>query len=98
MERQFLSEVPAESVGIGSRDIVRFVRALEESGTEMHGFVILRHGYIAAKGWWQPFAQNIPHSAQSLTKTVTGTAYFDHVIRNGEYALRKGSGVDPTVF
>lgn len=75
MERQFLSEVPAESVGIGSRDIIRFVRALEESGTEMHGFVILRHGYIAAKGWWQPFAQNIPHSAQSLTKTVTGTAY-----------------------
>lgn len=75
MERRELPEVTPESVGIKSSDIIRFVRELEASGTEMHGFVILRHGRIAAKGWWQPFAQNIPHSDQSLTKTVTGTAY-----------------------
>ena len=75
MERRELLEVTPESVGIKSRDILQFVRDLEASGTEMHGFAILRHGRIAAKGWWQPFAQNIPHGSQSLTKTVTGTAY-----------------------
>ena len=72
MERRELPEVTPESVGIKSRDILQFVRDLEASGTEMHGFAILRHGRIAAKGWWQPFAQNIPHGSQSLTKTVTG--------------------------
>ncbi|HEX2946803.1 MAG TPA: serine hydrolase [Clostridia bacterium] len=70
-----LPHVSPESLGISSRSILKFVRDLEESGTEMHGFMILRHGRIAAKGWWNPFAPGLIHGSQSLTKTVTGAAY-----------------------
>ena len=64
MERRELLEVTPESVGIKSRDILQFVRELEASGNEMHGFAILLHGRIAAKCWWQPFSQNIHHASQ----------------------------------
>jgi CubicO group peptidase (beta-lactamase class C family) len=70
-----LACVSPETVGISSKDIIEFVEALENSGTEMHGMMILRHGKIAAGGWWTPYAPSIIHGSQSLTKTVTGTAY-----------------------
>lgn len=70
-----LSAASPESLGISSRDIIDFIHKLESSGTEMHGFMILRHGKVTAKGWWAPFAPGLIHGSQSLTKTVTGAAY-----------------------
>jgi CubicO group peptidase (beta-lactamase class C family) len=64
-----------ESQGIASRDILRLIDELEASGTEMHGLMVLRRGRVLAQGWWAPFAQGTPHGSQSLTKTVTGTAF-----------------------
>ena len=64
-----------EAMGISSKDIIEFIEALENSGTEMHGMTILRHGAVVAGGWWKPYAPTLPHGSQSLTKTVTGTAY-----------------------
>lgn len=75
MNRKELLAATPEALGISSREIIRFIRELEASGTEMHGFMLLRHGRLAAKGWWKPFAQGIAHSSQSLTKTFTGAAY-----------------------
>ncbi len=75
MIRKELPQASPESLGISSRDIMDFIRDLEDSGTEMHGFMILRHGSVAAKGWWTPFAPGLIHGSQSLTKTVTGAAY-----------------------
>ena len=40
----------------------------------MYGLMILRHGKVAAEGWWSPFAPGIRHGCQSLTKTYTSTA------------------------
>jgi CubicO group peptidase (beta-lactamase class C family) len=64
-----------ESQGIASRDLLRLLDELEASGTEMHGLMVLRRGRVLAQGWWAPFAQGTPHGSQSLTKTVTGTAF-----------------------
>lgn len=75
MTKKKLPLASPESLGISSRDILKFIRELEESRTEMHGFMILRHGKVAAKGWWAPFAPGLIHGSQSLTKTVTGAAY-----------------------
>lgn len=70
-----LTCVVPETMGISSSDILEFIKTLEDSGTEMHGMMILRHGNVVAKGWWEPFSASMVHGSQSLTKTVTGTAY-----------------------
>lgn len=75
MARKELPAASPESLGISSHDIIDFIHELEASGTEMHGFMILRHGKVAAKGWWAPYAPGLIHGSQSLTKTVTGAAY-----------------------
>jgi hypothetical protein len=71
MTRKELPEASPESLGISSHDIIDFIHNLESSGTEMHGFMILRHGKVAAKGWWTPYAPGLIHGSQSLTKTIT---------------------------
>ena len=35
-----------ESVGVRSEDILSYIDALEHSGTEMHGLMIMRHGKL----------------------------------------------------
>lgn len=72
--RKELERVSPESEGIRSEDVIHFVEKLEESGAQMHGLMILRHGKVIAEGWWSPYAPGIRHGCQSLTKTYTATA------------------------
>lgn len=74
MNRKELMRVTPESVGISSRGIGKYIDALEASGTELHGLMIIRHGKVAAEGWWAPYAPGIRHGCQSLTKTYAATA------------------------
>jgi len=71
---KFVHCTPEEN-GLSSRDILRLVHDLENSGTEMHGLIVLRHGKSVAEGWWAPYAPGAVHGSQSLSKTVTGTAF-----------------------
>lgn len=64
-----------EEVGIHSADILKLVKSLEQSGTEMHSIMLLRHGKVCAEGWWNPYARRTVQALQSFTKTVTGAAY-----------------------
>lgn len=63
-----------EEVGISSDVIHRWLDALEQTGTEMHSFMLARHAKVCAEGWWQPYAPPLIHSQQSLTKTYAVTA------------------------
>lgn len=63
-----------EAVGVRSEDILSYIDALERSGTEMHGLMIMRHGKLCAQGWWAPFGPNLRHGLQSHTKTYAATA------------------------
>ena len=85
MLKQPLERVSPESVGLASADIERFLDALEASGAEMHGLMIIRHGKVAAEGWWAPYAPGIRHGLQSLTKTyaatAAGVAYDEGLVR-----------------
>ncbi|WP_274652150.1 serine hydrolase domain-containing protein [Paenibacillus humicola] len=74
MARSELERVTPESVGIPSATIDKLLTALEHSGTEMHGIMIIRHGKVAAEGWWSPYAPGMMHSLHSLTKTYAATA------------------------
>lgn len=63
-----------EQAGIPSGVILRWLDALEATGTEPHGFMIARHGQVCAEGWWAPYSPRFIHGLQSLTKTYTVTA------------------------
>lgn len=36
--------------------------------------MLLRHGRVAAEGWWAPYSEHIPHMLFSLSKSFTSTA------------------------
>ena len=73
MRKEFPRTTP-EAVGIPSASVEWLLDRLEEGWTEPHGLMIMRHGKVCAEGWWAPYAPNLVHGDQSLTKTYTITA------------------------
>lgn len=63
-----------EQQGIASSVILEFVEAVEEQIHELHSFMLLRHGYVVAEGWWSPYEDKLPHMMFSLSKSFTSTA------------------------
>lgn len=64
-----------EALGISSQAILDFIGAAEkERPDELHSFILLRHGQVAAQGWWTPYDQETPHMLFSLSKSFTSTA------------------------
>ena len=64
-----------ESLGISSQAILNFIEAAEkERKDDLHSFILLRHGQIAAQGWWNPYNPESPHMLFSLSKSFTSTA------------------------
>ncbi|MCY2953928.1 MAG: hypothetical protein NTU53_18455 [Planctomycetota bacterium] len=39
----------------------------------MHSFMLLRHGYVVAEGWWSPYSAESNHALYSLSKSFTST-------------------------
>lgn len=64
---------PADQ-GVSARGIAAFIDALAARSLQVHGCMILRHGYVIAEGWWQPYAADMPHMLFSLSKSFTSTA------------------------
>ncbi|GAP07931.1 membrane proteins related to metalloendopeptidases [Anaerolinea thermolimosa] len=69
-----LQRTTPEAVGISSRAILAFVDEAEAALDELHSFMLLRHGKVAAEGWWKPYAPHLPHMLFSLSKSFTSTA------------------------
>ena len=63
-----------EAQGIASTAILAFIEAVEKADLELHSFVLMRHGHAVARGWWQPYAAELPHMLFSLSKSFTSTA------------------------
>lgn len=61
-----------EEVGIPSEAIERMLDAGQ--GIELHSVMILRHGQVAAEGWWAPYRAETPQLLYSLSKSFTATA------------------------
>lgn len=62
-----------ESLGIKSENILRFLDELKEQRINMHGFMIVRHGKVAAEGYWKPFTEDTLHRMYSCSKSFTST-------------------------
>jgi CubicO group peptidase (beta-lactamase class C family) len=68
------SDTP-EALGISSRAILNFIEAAEaERKDDLHSFMLLRQGKVAAAGWWAPYDSLSPHMMYSLSKSFTSTA------------------------
>src|SRR5690349_18642132 len=63
-----------EAQGIPSRAINAFVSAVERDIDALHSFMLLRHGFVVAEGWWQPYHSHDQHVLFSLSKSFTSTA------------------------
>jgi CubicO group peptidase (beta-lactamase class C family) len=63
-----------EAVGVTPAAILTFLDAVEQKVGGLHSFMLLRHGQVAAEGWWAPYAPVHPHMLFSLSKSFASTA------------------------
>jgi CubicO group peptidase (beta-lactamase class C family) len=63
-----------ERQGISSADIFDFVNSADQQIDTMNSFMLVRHGYVVAEGWWAPYDAATPHILFSLSKSFTSTA------------------------
>jgi len=71
--REFLPRRTPEAQGVSSSRILDFVSAAK-SVHEVHSFMMVRHGYVIAEGWWSPYRPDAIHGLYSLSKIFTSTA------------------------
>ena len=63
-----------ESVGISSAAILSFIERIEREGINMHSFLVLRKGRIAAEGYWAPYSRDRMHRQYSISKSFVSLA------------------------
>ena len=63
-----------ERQGISSSDILDFVDTADQQIDTMNSFMLVRHGFVVAEGWWGPYDAATPHILYSLSKSFTSTA------------------------
>lgn len=83
-----LERTTPEDAGVSSNAILNMIRALENSGNQLHGLMVSRSRKVLFETWWAPYGPDIVHSNQSLGKTYMGTAigraYTEGLVRLDE--------------
>ena len=74
IERNPLPETTPESVGISSGWVADFIEALRGIEYNMHGFIVMRHGKIAAEAYYAPYRKEDRHRMYSTSKSFTSVA------------------------
>jgi CubicO group peptidase (beta-lactamase class C family) len=63
------------SQGVDPAGVLAFVDAVDaDQSVELHGLMVLRHGYVVAEGWWAPHTAERTRLVYSLSKSFTSTA------------------------
>jgi CubicO group peptidase (beta-lactamase class C family) len=68
-----LSRSTPEAQGVSSVAVLEFLDRAR-SMNELHSFMMVRHGYVIAEGWWAPYRAGAIHGLYSLSKSFTSTA------------------------
>lgn len=63
-----------EEAGVSSAVLSEFMDAIEKNNWNIHSFMVIRHGKVAAECFRAPFTPERPHAMYSVSKTFTGTA------------------------
>jgi len=69
-----LERVEPEQADVDSQGIVDFLRLVEDKQINMHSFMLLRRGLVAAEGYCRPFGASTMHPIFSVSKSVTSAA------------------------
>ncbi len=69
-----LPRTSPEAAGIDPAAVLAFIEGVEQKVGGLHSMMLLRHGKVAAEGWWTPYAPQHPHMLYSLSKSFTSTA------------------------
>jgi CubicO group peptidase (beta-lactamase class C family) len=73
MRRQTLTRSKPDALGVSPSAVQAFVQGVNEKFGGLHSFMLLRHGKVAAEGWWAPYGPRDPHMLFSLSKSFTST-------------------------
>ncbi|GIF69086.1 hypothetical protein Ais01nite_71210 [Asanoa ishikariensis] len=66
--------LPRSASGVPSRAVNAVLDRFEAQSIECHSIMVVRHGHVAAEGWWAPYSAERPHLLYSLTKSFTSVA------------------------
>lgn len=73
-EDRHLPRSAPEAQAVSSKAVREFVEAANQKIDTLHSFMLVRHGYVVAEGWWKPEAADKPHVLHSLSKSFCSTA------------------------
>jgi hypothetical protein len=73
MTAQLPRATPSE-LNVDAGRVIDFLDAVAGSGTELHSLMIIRHGAVAAEGWWAPDRRDDIQLLYSPSKTFTSMA------------------------
>jgi CubicO group peptidase (beta-lactamase class C family) len=73
MTAQLLRSAPSE-LGLDATRIIDFLDAVDAAGLDFHSLMILRHGAVAAEGWWAPYRSDDIQLLYSVSKTFLAMA------------------------
>src|SRR5258707_990808 len=62
-----------EAQGVSSAGVLAFVEAADRMEA-MNSFMLVRHGYVVAEGWWAPHEMGTKRELYSLSKSFIATA------------------------
>jgi len=71
---ELFSQTTPENLGIASSTILNFIERIEKEHINLHGFLVLRNGQIAAEGYWAPYERDNMHRIYSISKTFVSLA------------------------
>ena len=63
-----------EAQSVSSSGILSFIETVDKDIDSLNSFMLVRHGYVVAEGWWTPYHPQARHSLYSLSKSFTSTA------------------------
>ncbi len=69
-----LSRAKPEEVGVNAKGIEQFIGLIREKRVALHSFMLLRHGKVAAEGFFAPFDKDRLHPIFSVSKSITSAA------------------------
>lgn len=69
-----LEFVKPEQVGVSSKNITRYLQALEQAGLSSHAVIMMRHGKVFFEKYWAPFHKDFAHRMYSVTKSFVSLA------------------------
>ncbi|MCL2512508.1 MAG: beta-lactamase family protein [Oscillospiraceae bacterium] len=69
-----LGRAAPEELGLSSRALIDWLDDMRDNKLEFHSFMVLRHGKVAAEGYFYPYNAETPHALYSFSKSFTSTA------------------------